>query len=392
MSAVLTVMTKELRESVRELRSVGAALFFGPVFVPILFAGMLAFTLRHGEAERGAPVRIAVSHAERAPNLVSALTERGVTVVPVQYGDGKARTTVASGRFAAVLLVPRAYATAMAADAPAPLRLYLDSSDGADEGALSRLTAIIGGYAGTLARLRLLARGVDPLVLSAVSLQRIDVATPAGRSARVLGMITFLIILSMLMGGFYLAIDATAGERERRSLEPLLTVPVPREHLLYGKIAAASVMMLVSLALTVASLTVALRLVDLARLGMSANLGPLSALAIVACCAPLAPLGAALMTIVAAFTRSYREAQTYLGLAILVPTVPLALAAIADLEPTAWTMAVPSLGQHFLVTGILKAEPIPPLHLAISVVATLALGAILTAVAGRLYRRESLLG
>jgi sodium transport system permease protein len=280
----------------------------------------------------------------------------------------------------------------MAAGAPAPLRIYMDSSDGADQADVMRVRALIAQYDGILARLRLLARGINPLVISPVALQSIDVATPASRSARVLGMLTFLIILSMLMGGFYLAIDATAGERERGSLEPLLTVPVPREQLIYGKILAACVLMLLSLALTVTSLTVALRLIGLERFGMSVNLGPVSGLAIIACCAPLAPLGASLMTIVAAYTRSYREAQTYLGLAILVPTLPLVFASVADLRPTDWTMAVPSLGQHFLVTRLLKAEPIPPLHLALSVVTTLALGLLLAALAGRLYRRESILG
>jgi sodium transport system permease protein len=391
-SAILTVLRKELRESLRELRTVCAALLFGPVFVPILFAGMLAFSLRHSETRSNAPIRLAVSHVERAPNLVSELAAHGVAVVPVRDDDAQARAAVETGRYAAILLIPRAYGREMAASAPAPLRLYMDSSNGSEQALVLRVRALIAQYDDILARLRLLARGVDPLVLSPIALQNVDVATPAGRSARVLGMITFLIILSMLMGGFYLAIDATAGERERGSLEPLLTLPVPREHLIYGKILASCVLMLVSLALTVASLTVALRLVGLERFGMSVNLGPLSALAIIGCCAPLAPLGAALMTIVAAFTRSYREAQTYLGVAILVPTLPLVFASVADLQPTNWTMAVPALGQHFLVTRLLKAEPIPPLDLALSVVTTLAVGAVLGALAGRLYRRESLLG
>jgi len=392
MSAVLTVLGKELRESLRELRTLGAALVFGPVFVPILFAGMLGFALRHSAAQSNAPVELAVSHVERAPNLVRDLVEYGVSVVPIIYDDAQARAAVASGRFHQILLIPREYGEAWVTGTPAPLRLYMDSSEGEAQADVSRVRALIAQYDGVLARLRLLARGVNPLVISPVALQNVDVASPASRSARVLGMLTFLIILSMLMGGFYLAIDATAGERERGSLEPLLTVPVPREQLIYGKILAVCVLMLVSLALTVASLTVALRLVGLERFGMSVNLGPLSALAIVACCAPLAPLGASLMTIVAAYTRSYREAQTYLGVAILVPTLPLVFASVVDLQPTNWTMAIPSLGQHFLVTRLLKAQPIPPLHLVLSVTTTLALGILLAALAGRLYRRESLLG
>src|SRR6516225_3913532 len=126
-------------------------------------------------------------------------------------------------------------------------------------------------------------------MISPVAVQDIDVSTPAERAVLLLGTLSYLILLTMLMGGVYLAIDATAGERERGSLEPLLTVPVRREHLIYGKL--------------LASCAFVLRFVSLERLGMSASIGPLTVLAIIAVCAPLAPLGAALMTVAAAFTR-----------------------------------------------------------------------------------------
>jgi sodium transport system permease protein len=98
------------------------------------------------------------------------------------------------------------------------------------------------------------------------------------------------------------------------------------------------------------------------------------------------------MTVVAAYTRTYREAQTYLGLVMLVPTLPLAFAGMLGLRPTAALMAVPSLSQHFLITSVLRDEPIPALHLALSVGVTLAVGIALALFAGRLYHREKLLG
>jgi sodium transport system permease protein len=196
----------------------------------------------------------------------------------------------------------------------------------------------------------------------------------------------------MLTGGLYLAIDSTAGERERGSLEPLLTTPVRREHLIYGKILATCTFMLLSLTLTVTALAIMLRFVGLERLGMSVNFGPATALAIIGVCVPFAPLGAALMTVVAAFTRTYREAQTYLGLVMLVPTLPLAFAGMLGVRPSAALMAVPSLSQHFLITGLLRDEPIPAQHLALSIGVTLALAVVLALCAGRLYHREKLLG
>jgi len=198
--------------------------------------------------------------------------------------------------------------------------------------------------------------------------------------------------MSMLMGGLHVALDATAGERERGSLEPLLTVPVRREHLIYGKILAACVFMLLALTVCACAMAVALRHAGLERLGMNENMNPLTVLELIACCAPLAPLSASLMTIVAAFTRSYREAQTYVGLILLIPTLPLVFASTLGLRPSPWLMMVPSLSQHFMVTGLLRAEPVPALYAVLSVSVSLALGAVAAYAAGRLYHREALLG
>jgi sodium transport system permease protein len=206
-----------------------------------------------------------------------------------------------------------------------------------------------------------------------------------------LGMLSYFLLLTMLVGGLYLTIDATAGERERGSLEPLLTMPVKRSSLIYGKILAACAYMSLSLLLTTAAFALMLGFVGLEPLGMSANLGSLTALKMVLVCLPLVPLGASLMTIVAAFTRSYREAQTWLGVVLLVPTLPLVYASVAAVRPTTELMAVPSLSQHFLITSLLRNEPIELTHLVLSVATTLALGALLAAVAGRLYHREALL-
>ena len=125
---------------------------------------------------------------------------------------------------------------------------------------------------------------------------------------------------------------------------------------------------------------------------MSINLGPWVALRVILYCLPLVPLAAALMTIVAAYTRSYREAQTYLGVVLLVPTLPLVFAGVLGLRPRLALMALPSLSQHFLITSLLRDEPLPGAYLALSVGATLLLGALLILVAARLYRREALLG
>jgi sodium transport system permease protein len=386
------VFRKEFRENLRDRRTLVSALVFGPLFGPLLFGAALSLSIERGTAEAERPFTLTISHAERAPNLLAHLGQYGLKVEAVDYDDAAARVAVKEHRKGLVLLVTEDFAARLGNSTPAPLVLYADSSDASNGKNVARIRSLLSQYGSLLARLRVMVRGIDPLVLSPIVVHDVDVSTPASRSVLALGTLSYLVLLTMLMGGMYLAIDATAGERERGSLEPLLTVPVPRKHLIYGKILATCAYMTLSLSLTVSAFAIVLQFAGLERFGMSVNFGPLIAVQVVLFCLPLVPLGAALMTIVAAFTRSYREAQTYLGLVLIVPTLPLVFAGVLGLRPTAPLMAVPSLSQHFLITSLLRDEPIAAGYLALSVGVTLVVGAVLVLIAGRLYDREALLG
>lgn len=392
MRAIFTVLRKEFFENLRDRRTLLSALIFGPLFGPLLFGGVLSFSFERAANDSDKPLTIAVSHAERAPNLVAWLVGHGATIERVSYDDETARTAIREGKHRVVLAIPEDFGSRFTGAEPATLQLYVDAADMSQDRSDDRTRALIGQYAQTVARLRLVARGVDPIAMLPITLQDVDVSTPTTRSAIPLGMLSYLILLTMLMGGLYLSIDATAGERERGSLEPLLTTPVPREHLIYGKILASCAYMLVSLTLTVTAFAIVLRFVGLERWGMSANFGPLTALGILGSSAPLVLLGASLMTIVAAFTRSYREAQTWLGFVLLVPTLPLIFAGMVGLKPSLPLMAVPSLSQHFLILSLLRDEALPATYVLLSVAGTLALGLVLARIAGGLYSREKLLG
>ena len=392
MRAIFTVFAKEFRENLRERRTLFTALIFGPLLGPLLFAGGLSLQLDRSARESERPLTLAVAQGERAPNLLNFLREHGVTVTPVDYDAAAARAAIQAHRQRQVLAISADIGSRLERGMPAALLLYADASDIAAAAEVARVRALLGQYGALLGRLRLAARGIDPLIVTPLAVQDIDVSTPASRSVLALGTLSYLLILTMLMGGMYLAIDATAGERERGSLEPLLTLPVRREYLILGKILATCAYMTLTLLLTVTAFALLLRYTGLERLGMSVDFGPRAALTIVLYCLPLVPLGAALMTLVAAFTRSYREAQTWLGLVLLVPTLPLAFAGIMGLRASRALMAVPSLSQHFLITSVLRAEPLPSAYVGISVGTTLGLAALLIALAAGLYRREALLG
>jgi sodium transport system permease protein len=392
MRSIWRVFLKEVRENLRDRRTVISALIFGPLFGPILIASALSMSFRDAGVQGEKPLHLIVSHAERAPDLMAYLRQYNVRVRAVAEDEAAARREVTAHHGEEVLLVPADFGARLEAGQPAPLLLFADESDTQSATSVERVAGIVNQYGTTIARLRLVARGLDPLLTVPIVLHPIDISTPAARSALALGTLSYLVLLTMLMGGMYLAIDATAGERERGSLEPLLTLPVRREYLIYGKIMAACAYMTLSLALTVTAFGISLRFVGLERLGMSVDFGPGVAVGIVLACLPLVPLGAALMTLVAAFTRSYREAQTYVGLVLLIPTLPLVFAAILGLQPRVALMAIPSLGQHFIILSLIRMQPLPAAYVALSVCSTLVLAALFVFAAGRLYRRESLLG
>ena len=392
MRLLLTVFCKEFIENLRDRRTVFAALVMGPLFAPLLFGVMMNFMVKQGVREPDKPLDIALHNGGAAPNLRDFLTSRGLTLHEFKGDDAAARTAVQTHKEVLVLSVPADHGERLANGLPAPLQLYLDASRTSDQRQVGRLRALLAEQSRGLAVQRLMLRGVDPLLLSPVPVQEIDVSTPASRSVLVLGMLSFFLILAMMSGGMYLAIDTTAGERERGTLEALLTLPLRRQTLLYGKLLATCSYMLLSLVLTTTMFFIVLGRIGLEDLGMSANLGPLTALAVIGVTAPLIPAAGALLTLVAAFARSVREAQAWLSVVQLLPSLPLVFASAMNLMPSTALMAVPSLSQHFLITRLLRAEPIDALGLALSLGGSLLLGVILVLVAGRLYRRESLLG
>jgi len=93
---------------------------------------------------------------------------------------------------------------------------------------IERINALLNGYNHLVGSQRLMVRGVSPGILQALVIVRVDVSTPQSRTMIFLYMLPFLLIMNVFMGGMYVIIDATAGERERGSLEPLLTNPVRR--------------------------------------------------------------------------------------------------------------------------------------------------------------------
>ena len=290
------------------------------------------------------------------------------------------------------MTIPEDYAERFNAGKVNSVSLIYDSSDiGKARRNFRMARQFVSAYARTIGLLRLQLRGVDPSVAMPIQVQEVDTASPAARAMTILATLPYLLVLVIFMGGFYLAIDATAGEREHGSLEPLLTQPVSRTQLVLGKIAATSVFSAASLALFLASLALSLPYAPLHKVGMSLHIGAFTVLTVFCVSLPLILFAAALLNVVASFAKSYKEAQTYLTFVILIPTLPLIITRLMNVDSSATLMLIPSLSQGTLINDFIAGDPMNWQYLAISVCATIILAAFLTLLAIYLYRRERIL-
>lgn len=392
MRTVRIVFLKEVLDNLRDRRTLVSALLLGPIFGPVLFAVIINLSVSRAIDSANEALELPVIGADYAPNLVRFLESRNFTLVDPPASRNAAIDAVGRGDFDVVIVIPESIGEDLASGTPVRIEVISDQANTNAERNARRATGALAVYNQQLAVMRLTVRGINPVALQPLNVDPVDVSTPSGRSAVLLGMLSYFFIASLLTGGMNLAIDSTAGERERGSLEPLLCLPVVRDHLIIGKIAAACLFMAMSLGLSLTAFHLTLQFLPLQELGMTPNFGLDVVAAAFLLLLPFTLIGASLMTLIASFTKSYKEAQTWLTAVILAPTLPILVASILMVRPSAWLMLIPSMSQHLLIVSLIKNEAINWLFVMLSVFGTLTLGLLLVAATTRLYRREGLLG
>jgi sodium transport system permease protein len=383
---------KEIVDNFRDRRTLVSALLMGPLFGPILFAFVINLSVKQSLENAEQALDLPVIGSDYAPNLVAFLESRNIRIEDGPADRDAAMAAVSNGEADVVVVIPADFGDKLAGMIPATIEVITDQANTQAERETRRARRALQAYAQQIAGMRLSIRGVNPTIMRPLNIDEVDVSTPSGRSAILLGMLSYFFLFALLTGGMNLAIDATAGERERGSLEPLLCLPVKRDHLIVGKILAACFFMAISVSLSLTTFHFVLGFMPLQELGMTPNFGPDVVLLAFLLLVPFALVGASLMTLVASFTKSFKEAQTWVSVVLLAPTMPILIVSILQVRPSTALMFIPSLSQHLLLVGLIRNEPLNMLHVVVSVVGTLGVGAILTLICARLYRREGLLG
>ena len=390
--SMFAVFRKEVLDSLRERKALATAFLFGPLMGPVVFALMVNFAVDQQLEEIVQPLEVPVAGGKRAANLMLHLRQRMIDVEAGRYRDIAAmRQAVRQGDIAVGLVVAEDFAAALGAGKPARVWVVADTSNTKARVSVARLRSALLEYGRSIGAHRLLLRGVDPAIGSPLAVLTDDVSTPSGRALILLGMITYFLMFATLLGGLQVAIDTTAGERERGTLEPLLTLPISRLNLVLGKFAAAALFMAASVAVGIAAFSVVSRYLPLAELGMDANLSLRVSAQMYLLMLPVAVFGAGTLSLLASYTKSFREAQTYTGIAMLVPSLPILVAYLMQVQPSLPLMLVPGLSQHLLLTDLVKGEGLNFANALASAATTATIGIVAVLATVRRYRSEKLL-
>ncbi len=376
------VFRKELLEGIRDRRALVAVVLSISIFpVLVLFMGRFS----RGVRDEARNLTLPVAGAERAPALVEWLDRQPGLAIDEAPGDPA--TAVRDRETDLVLRIPDDYAEQFAEGRPAEVELIADSSRATGSVKMRRVTGLLEAYGQEVAALRLISRGVSPLLARPIAVERAEVFSERRRAVfSALGFIPMFLLMNAFFGGMQISADAIAGERERGSIEALLINAAPARLLVFGKWAAAS-----SFAVFLTLLGLLTCVVVLRFLPGALNISPTVAdwLMVALLATPLALFCSALQVVVATYAKSYKEAQTYFGYLVFLPMLPFFAVTFQWVEQGSWASFLPILGQHLMILGVVAGEPAAGWELAFA--GALALGAAwgLLRFAASLFTRES---
>ena len=386
MAGAWTVFRKELVDALRDRRTLLMVLLSSVAIGPLVL--VLISTLISGIEKRAEAREVVAVGIEHAPSLQNYLHRQTYTIQPApadyeqQLRDSKLGDPV-------LVIAPEFEAELARGEVPV-VEVVGSSANQRAQSSTGRLIRLLNGYNREEAMLRLAVRGVSPAALEAMQIEERDVANPAARAAQLATMVPFFVLMAVMYGALNAALDTTAGERERGSLEPLLMNPPARVALVVGKWGAvASVGMLIAV-LSCFSFLPGQWLLRSETLAALFQFGWREALAFVALLLPLAGALAAVLMAIAIRCKSFKEAQANATVLLLgVSMLPL-ITVFGQEGEAPWHLWVPALAQITLMSRVLKGESMGPIEIVLPVAVSALLAALCIAYVARVLRHAAL--
>lgn len=399
---VLTVWKKEVKDTVRDRRTLMSMLILPIVLMPALIVGVSKFTLYQTSQANKQTSKIAFANPKNAPEFVSFM-ERQDKISVVNVED--LQTAVKNKKIDAGIEIPSNFNSFLTAQKPVTLNVLHNTTNTADSTVLSRLTSDIALFNNSLLAERFRNEKINPSILVGVSISPTDVATEQERGGFFLGfIIPLFIVMWSIIGGQYTAIDVSAGEKERKTLESLLMTPISRLSLVAGKFLAVSTASLISVVASLSSLYFAVKYSGLtstvglntgsarSALGnLNLSLDPQALVLILIVSILLVLMFSALILSLGIFAKSYREAQSYISPAYIVVILPIVLVnSIPSFSPSNWFFAIPAINAVLLFKELLIGT-YDLAHIGISIASLIVFSILAIFVATIIYSKENIL-
>ncbi|MDR0351934.1 MAG: ABC transporter permease [Opitutaceae bacterium] len=394
---LFTVFRKELTDTLRDRRSLVSMFVVPTLVMPVLMLGIAIVSVKVVGKARDESPAVMIVGAKDSPAVRAALeSNERLRLVPFAP-DYKAR--IAAKTLRAAVEIPDDFDAALAAGRPAAVTICLFRGEFRSEDfAAGELERFFGGYRNRLVRERLAARGLEETFLRPFEVRRENVAPPAKVGGNLYGgLVPYLLILLSFTGAMYPAIDLTAGEKERGTMETILCSPVGRTELVLGKFLLVLMASLATVACSLGSMLATAQagsaLLTGKALGAAGGLPAVSWPGVLGVCAlvlPLAVLFSAILLAISLFARSHKEAQSYASPLIFIVILPAVGAVLPGVELNAKLALVPILNVA-LAGKEMVAGQFPAGMLALIFGSTSLYAAAALALAVRMFNRESVL-
>ena len=353
MSGAWVVFRKELLDALRDRRTLLMVLLSSVAIGPLVL--VVISTLIANFEKRAEAREVVVQGMAQAPTLRNYLERQTYTITAAPADFEKQLRDSKLGD--PVVVVPADFEALLARGETPVVELFSSAANQRAQGSVRRIQRLLQGFNQERATLQLAVRGVSPSLLEAVQIEERDLANPATRAAQLATMVPFFVLMAVLYGALNAALDTTAGERERGSLEPLLMNPASRTALVVGKWGAVACVGMLIAVLSCFSFLPAQWLLRSETLAAMFQFGLPEVAGFLVLLLPLAGALSALLMAIAIRCKSFKEAQANATVVVLGVSL-LPLLTIFNQEGEApWHLWVPALAQITLMGRVLKGEP-----------------------------------
>jgi sodium transport system permease protein len=391
MKEILTVWKKEIKDTLRDRRTLYTAVIMPIVLMPVIMIGSFKLQESQIKSLEQQTAIVAMTNEFAAPSLVAFLKSQEKISISEVKSDFENKLN--SGEIQTYIATPDDFESLLATSQPATVQVYQKSTEQKSSNAAQKVQTALAAYNQTLSVQKISLAGLDPQALQSIVVESKDIATEQEKGGYFLGMLLpMFIVLFSIVGGMYVAIDVSAGEKERKTLEALLITPLSRFRIVAGKFMAVATTAITSVVLSIASMYAAFKIwppdfgisfvfdLSLSTVALMLVLGII-----------LSIMFAGFLLAVAIFAKSFKEAQNYITPFYLLAILPVSIfSSIPGFKPPLGMFLIPSVNAVFLFKESLMGQTVWS-HIILTVVTTVVGAIVAIVVATRIFSKESVL-